>query len=322
MSRREPPLNAVRAFAAAARHLSFTQAAQELHVTHGAISRQVKSLEAFLGVALFERRVRQVVLTAEGRQFFAEAGPALAQIGAAARALRADPPAPAVRINVRPSFAVRWLIPRLPSFALHCPGIEPQVVTSTIDPEQAAGGFDIAVRRGRAGWPASMPLQPFLEDEVLVVGAPALLRTRPLDDPKALVAHVLLSAKTRRDDWEAWKKRFGAPRGRPAGRLQFDHLHFVLQAAVDGLGIALAPTSLIAHDLAAGRLLAPLPTLRMPLERYYYGLAPDAPAEARQVAQWFEEMRRGAQVEATALAPADAGSRITMPSPDPRSTDR
>lgn len=294
MPSREPPLNAVRAFAAAARRLSFTQAAEELHVTHSAVSRQIKGLEAFLGVPLFERRVRQVALTPEGQQFFAEVEPALAQIGAAARALRTAEPARAVRINVRPSFAVRWLIPRLPSFALHCPGIEPRVVTSTVQPEQALGAFDIAVRRGRDGWPASMRLHPFLEDEVLVVGAPALLRARPLDDLRALGAHVLLSAKTRRDDWDAWKKAFGAPRARPAGRLQFDHLHFVLQAALDGLGLALAPTSLIAHDLAAGRLLSPLPALRMPLERYYYGLAPGAPAEARQVAGWFEAMLRAA----------------------------
>ncbi|MDH6594301.1 LysR family glycine cleavage system transcriptional activator [Variovorax sp. TBS-050B] len=294
MPPREPPLNAVRAFAAAARHLSFTRAAHELHVTHSAISRQVKSLEDFLGAALFERRVRQVALTAEGQQFFAEVEPALAQVGAAARALRAETPARAVRIDVRPSFAVRWLIPRLPSFALHCPGIEPRVVTSTVPPGQAAEGFDIAVRRGREGWPASMRPHPFLEDEVLVVGAPALFAAKPLDTLKALPAHVLLSARTRRDDWDAWKKQVGAPRARPAGRLQFDHLHFVLQAAIDGLGIALAPTSLLAHDLASGRLQSPLPALRMPLARYYYGLSPDASPEARQVAAWFEQMGRGA----------------------------
>lgn len=137
----------MRAFAAAARHLSFTRAALELHVTHSAVSRQIKSLEEFLGVVLFERRVRQVALTAEGQQFHAEVEPALAQINAAARALQAHGPARAVRINVRPSFAVRWLIPRLPSFVERFPDIEPQVVTSTVMPEQAVDSFDIAVRR-------------------------------------------------------------------------------------------------------------------------------------------------------------------------------
>jgi LysR family glycine cleavage system transcriptional activator len=291
MPLREPPLNAVRAFTAAARHLSFTRAALELHVTHSAVSRQIKSLEEFLGISLFERRIRQVALTAEGQQFFAEVEPALAQIGAAARALQSREAARAVRINVRPSFAVRWLIPRLPSFVERHPDIEPQVVTSTVMPEQAVGSFDIAVRRGLEGWPSSMEVQPFLEDEVLVVGAPSLFKAHPLDDLRALASHVLLSARTRKDDWDDWRKQVGAPRARPAGRLQFDHLHFVLQAAVDGLGIALAPTSLVAHDLASGRLQSPLPTLRMPLERYYYGLAPDAAPEAAYMAEWFVEMQ-------------------------------
>ena len=114
MPPRLPPLNAVRAFVAAARHQSFTHAALELHVTHSAISRQVKALEAHLGVDLFERKTRQVLLTAAGHQFHAQVGPALAQIGAAAQALRGDAGLRSVKINVRPSFAVRWLIPRLP----------------------------------------------------------------------------------------------------------------------------------------------------------------------------------------------------------------
>lgn len=298
MPQREPPLNAVRAFAAAARHQSFTRAAAELHVTHSAVSRQIKSLEAFLGVALFERQVRQVVLTAQGQQFFAEVGPALAQITTAAQVLRSQTPARAVRINVRPTFAVRWLIPRLPAFVERYPGIEPQVVTSTVAPEKAADAFDIAVRRSLKGWPPSIQVRPFLEDEVLVVGSAALFAQQPLPDLRALARHVLLSARTRKADWDDWKRHVGAPRVKPAGRLQFDHLHFVLQAAVDGLGIALAPTSLVAHDLASGRLVSPLPTLRMGLSRYYYGLAPDASAEAACVAEWFEEMLPQSVVQA------------------------
>src|SRR6185437_8719478 len=121
----------VRAFVAAARRQSFTRAAAELHVTHSAVSRQIKGLEAHLGVALFERRVRQVTLTAEGQRFYAEAAAGLAQIGAAALALMARAPSRAVRISVRPSFAVRWLIPRLPAFVEQYPGIEPQIVIST-----------------------------------------------------------------------------------------------------------------------------------------------------------------------------------------------
>jgi LysR family glycine cleavage system transcriptional activator len=294
MHPRPPPLNAVRAFVCAARHQSFTRAAVELHVTHGAVSRQVKALEQHLGVALFERRVRQVVLTADGQAFYAEAAAGLAQIGAAATALMARAPVRAVRINVRSSFAVRWLIPRLPAFVAQYPGIEPQVVTSTALPSKAAASFDVAIRRGLQGWPPSIQVRPFLDDEAQVVGAPSLFGARSVDAPRALAAHVLLSARTRKGDWDDWQHAAGLARFKPAGRLQFDHLHLVLQAALDGLGVAMGPTSLIAHDLAQGRLVSPLPHLRLPLERYYYGVSPDAGPEAQFFAEWLEDARRTA----------------------------
>src|SRR5579872_5109152 len=120
---RLPPLNALRMFLVAARHLSFTRAALELNVTHGAVSRQVRQLEQWLGVALFERQVRQIALTAEGQQLLADAAPAMDQLGQAARAVMARAPGLAVRINIRSSFAVRWLIPHLPDFVARHPGI-------------------------------------------------------------------------------------------------------------------------------------------------------------------------------------------------------
>lgn len=284
-----PPLNAVRAFAAAARHLSFTRASLELHVTHSAISRQIKLLEAHLGVALFERKTRQVVLTAAGHQFQAQVGPALAQIGAAAESLRNQAPSLAVRVNVRPTFAVRWLIPRLPGFVAKHPGIEPQVVTSILAPDQAVEAFDLAIRRSTKGWPPSMQIQPFLEDEVLVVGSPALFAHRPVTGPQSLAGHVLLLSKSRSKDWDNWKKQVRVPELKPASCLRFDHLHFVLQAAVDGLGFAMAPVSLIAHDMATGRLISPLPQLRMPLKRHYLGMAPNAAPETEHFVQWLRD---------------------------------
>ncbi|MFT3720904.1 LysR substrate-binding domain-containing protein [Pseudorhodoferax sp.] len=293
MTLRLPPLNAVRAFVAAARHQSFTRAAAELHVTHGAVSRQVKSLEAHLGVALFERRIRQVVLTAEGQAFYAQADAGLAQIGAAARALTARAPVRAVRINVRPSFAVRWLIPRLPDFVAQHPGIAPEVITSTAAPARASDGFDVAIRRGLQGWPPALQVRPWLEDEALVVGAPALVEGagRHVASPRDLAAHVLLGARSRKGDWDDWLRQAGVARLRPAGRLALDHLHLVLQAAVDGLGVAMAPRSLLARDLAQRRLVPLLPLHRLALERYYYGVAPGAPPEAQLFVQWLEDVR-------------------------------
>ncbi|MEO8021401.1 transcriptional regulator GcvA [Polaromonas sp.] len=284
---RLPPLNAVRAFSAAARHQSFTRAALELYVTHSAISRQIKALEAHLGVDLFERKTRQVLLTAAGHQFHAQVGPALAQIGAAAELLRGATPLRAVRVNVRPSFAVRWLIPRLPGFVAKHPDIEPQVMTSTLPPDKAVDEFDLAIRRGAKGWPTGMQIHPFLEDEVLVVGSPALFASRPVTGPQSLAAHVLLLSKSRSKDWENWKKQVNAPGLKPANCLQFDHLHFVLQAAVDGLGFALAPVSLVTQDIASGRLVCPLPELRMALSCHYFGLARNAAPETQEFVQWL-----------------------------------
>jgi LysR family transcriptional regulator, glycine cleavage system transcriptional activator len=212
---RLPPLNAVRAFAAAARHLSFTRAAMELHVTHSAISRQIKLLESHLGVDLFERKTRQVLLTLAGHQFHAQVEPALTQIGAAAESLRSRTPSLAVRVNVRPTFAVRWLIPRLPDFVAKHPEIEPQVITSTLAPGAAVEEFDLAIRRSTKGWPTGMQIQPFLQDEVVVVGAPALFAHRPVTDAKSLSRHVLLLSKSRSKDWENWTKHVNEPSLKP-----------------------------------------------------------------------------------------------------------
>jgi LysR family transcriptional regulator, glycine cleavage system transcriptional activator len=289
VSAKLPPLNALRAFLAAARHLSFSRAAAELNVTHGAISRQVRGLEEFLGVALFERQVRKVVLTAEGQQLFAETSPAMEQIGAAARSLMVRAPARTVRINARTSFAVRWLIPRLPDFVANHPGIEPQLLTSLLPPEKTPEPFDIAIRRGVEGWPSAVEAQPFLEDELVVVAAPSLLKTRPIADARALAQHVLLVCKTRKQDWDDWKAHVRLPRLRPVQRLQLDHSHIVLQAAVDGLGFAITARSLLGADVAQGRLVCPLPDLRMPLQPMYYGRAPGVGRETQLFAEWLDQ---------------------------------
>jgi LysR family glycine cleavage system transcriptional activator len=283
-----PPLNALRMFLVAARHLSFSRAAVELNVTHGAVSRQVRALEDHLGVALFERQVRQVSLTAEGQQLFAETAPALEQIAVAARTVMVRAPVRAVRINSRTSFSVRWLIPRLPDFVAHHPGIAPQLITSLAPPDKAREPFDIAIRRGVEGWPGAVKARPFLEDELMVVAAPSLLKRKPIVEPRSLAQHTLLVVKTRKQDWDDWKMHVGLPRLRPAGRLQLDHSHIVMQAAVDGLGFAITASSLLGTDVAQGRLVCPLPELRMPLPPMYYGCAPGVGRETQLFADWLD----------------------------------
>lgn len=287
------PLNAIRAFLSAARHQSFTLAAQELNVTHGAISRQIKNLEDYLGLPLFERRIRQVSLTEKGQQFYEEAAPLLERLGDAARKVMRDAPTRSVTINVRPSFAVRWLIPHLAGFVERYPGIEPQVITSLSTVGRAPGPFDIAVRRGETNWPETLKLQRFMEDELLLVASPSLLKNTPLPDARAVAEHTLLLSRSRRNDWDDWRKYAGVKRSRMQATLHFDHVHFVLQAAVDGLGLALSPVSLADNDLRSGRLVCPLPELRMPLMPYFLGISPHAGAEAQLFAKWLGEHRGG-----------------------------
>ena len=295
---RLPPLNAVRAFAAAARHASFTRAADELGVTHGAVSKQVRLLEDHLGLPLFTRGVRKVALTAAGRELLAEALPALERIAAAAVRLRREAARTdgggVVRVNARPSFALRWLIPHLPAFMAAHPGVRPEVVTSTAEPARLpAGSFDVVVRRGRPGvlWPEGMQARPFLPERAVPVAAPALLTRLPVHRVEGLAPHTLLHTATRGADWATGLARAGVPDLRPAGELRFEHLQFALQAALDGLGVALGPLALVAADLAAGRLARVLP--RGPglvLEPYCYGVPADAGPPARAFAGWLETM--------------------------------
>ena len=224
--RRLPSLDAVRAFEAAARHSGFSRAASELDVTHGAVSRQVAILEDALGARLFERGARHVSLTPAGRVLLAGVAPALERIADAAAEVARGARPRVVRANVRPSFALRWLIPHLPRFLRDHPELEPQVVTSTAKPGALASGtFDVVIRRGRGGWPAELRPTAFLREAAVPVASPSLLARLPLRALAAdLAGHTLLHCATRDADWAAWLDRAGVPGLRPAAELRFEHL--------------------------------------------------------------------------------------------------
>ena len=296
---RLPPLNAIRAFVAAAKHASFTRAADDLGVTHGAVSKQVRVLEDHLGIPLFSRGVRQVSLTGYGRDLLAEVAPALERIGAAAgklqRAVASRDTGGMVRINARPSFALRWLIPHLPAFIGAHPGIKPEVITSTVDPAALQpGSYDVVIRRGsehsgRKIWPQGMKPRVFLRERARPVACPELLERLPVRQIGDLASHTLLHTTTRDGDWTAWLARAAPDALEPAGELRFEHLQFVLQAALDGLGVALAPLSLVAGDLEAGRLMTVLPrSPSLSLEPYCYGVEPEAGPASHAFASWLE----------------------------------
>lgn len=277
MHRRLPPLNAVKAFEAAARHASFTRAADELHVTHGAVSRQVQTLEDWLGVPLFERHNRRVVLTEAGAAFAAEIGAALDRIAlATARQVERGRPR-LLHVNALATFTLRWLIPRLSGFQRANPGIEVRLTTSNVPLAQLTEPFDVAIRGGpdsRAGHVA----ESFLSERRIPVGSPALLRRIPLAAPEQLRQHTLLHAATLPRVWPDWLRAAGVPDLTPQASVTLEHFYLTLQAALDGLGIAMGPERLIADDVAAGRLTLPFAGPALPA-RSYYTYVPAARAE-------------------------------------------
>ena len=267
MHRRLPPLNALRAFEAAARHASFTKAADELHVTHGAISRQVQTLEAWLGRPLFERHNRRVVLTEAGRIYLAEVGAALDRIALATARQMERTERRLLRVNALATFTMRWLIPRLSAFQLAHPATEVRLTTSNDALPGASDPYDVAIRGG-PDQVAGHIAQPFLTEGRLPVCSPALLARLSLRRPEDLRQHTLLHAATLPEVWPQWLLAAGVPDLEPRGSVTLEHFYLTLQAALDGLGVAIGPERLVADDVADGRLVKPFAGPLLPARSY------------------------------------------------------
>jgi LysR family glycine cleavage system transcriptional activator len=292
-----PPLNALRAFESAARLGSFKDAAMELGVTHGAVSRHVRLLEDWLGPpVLFRRLNRRVVLTPTGRALLAETGPALDRLSAAAarHQARGGKAAPAVlRVNALATFSLRWLLPRLGQFRDRNPEIEVRLSTSTEPVDALSEPCDLIIRGGPDTF-YGFTCHPFLTERRLPVCSPALLARLPLHEVADLHAHTFIHTSSLPRVWSDWLAAAGAPDVQAAASLTLDHFYLTLQAALDGLGVALGPTALVADDLAAGRLVAPFPDVTLPT-RGYHAYLPDARAGDRSAlcfCQWLEEVGR------------------------------
>ena len=254
---RLPPLNAIKAFEAAARLGSFTRAAEELNVTHGAVSRQIRLLEDWLGARLFLRTSRNAVPTEMGTDLLAEAGPALDRLAAVSQRLREPmPAAPLLRVSALPTFAMRWLIPRLPEFQRDHPGLELRIVTASTPAEQFRMDVDAVISGPSrpSGWVAKQ----FLGEARLPVLSPGLMASCPLRTPADLEQHTFLHAATLRSAWPRWLAAANVPDLKPAREQVFEHFYFAIQAALEGLGVIMGPVALISDELRAGRLLAPI----------------------------------------------------------------
>ncbi|AOB32287.1 transcriptional regulator [Bordetella sp. H567] len=274
MKRTLPPLNALRAFEAAGRHGSFKDAAAELHVTHGAISQHVRLLEQWLDAPLFERHNRRVKLTPAAKAYLEKIGPLFEQLAqATARYGVPETVSRTLSVNAPATFTLRWLVPRLARFRVEHPDVEVKVETSNGPLESLQENHDIVIRGGPDTF-YGYSMRPFLSEERLPVCSPALLRQLPLRSPGDLRQHTLLHTSSLPRLWPDWLASAQVAPLRPAAALTFDHFYLTLQAAIDGIGVAMGPTALVADDLAARRLVAPFAGPRLP-SRSYCSYVPD-----------------------------------------------
>lgn len=295
-----PPLNALRAFEAAARHSSFTKAAAELNVTQAAISHQVKALEERLGAPLFRRNNRVLELTEPGRAFLPDVTAAFDLLAAAADqfAARQRP----LVLTVLPSFAAKWMLPRLRNLRERHPDLDVKLDTTDDALDFALDEVDVAIRYGQGGW-TNLAFEHLMDEEIFPVCAPELMtRPAPLKHPNDLKHHTLLHDRMN-ETWAMWLKAAGARGVNPDRGPAFTHSAMVLAAAIDGLGVALARSPLVADDLAAGRLVRPFAAALPAQGSYYFICRPAEVDDPRVVAlrHWMRE-----EVAAMNAAPAAA----------------
>ncbi|SRR5258708_4480094 len=251
MSAKLPPLAPLRAFEAAARLGSFSRAAEEISVTHSAVSHQIRALERTLGIALFQRNGRRVSLTAAGRHFADRVGAALRDIAEAAQFIRRSERDHVLTISTLPSFAARWLLPRMGRFMEQHPAIAINVHTSLSLVDLTRDEVDLAIRFGRGDWPG-LEAHKFLDDEFFPVASPRLHGGRLPKRPADLARFTLMRSND--EFWAPWFRAAGVKLDEPRSPVFSDSSH-VIQAAVDGRGIALGRRSIAETDLRAGTLV-------------------------------------------------------------------
>ena len=289
MTARLPSLNGLRAFEAAARHLSFTLAAGELNVTQTAISHQIRRLEEELGIRLFVRQNRALALTPEARDYLPGVRAAFNDLRLATdRLLRKDDDK-VLTVSTLASLAAKWLLPRLTDFQEQHPGIDVRITTSTSLVDFQRDNVDAAIRYGRGQWPG-VRSDWLMADELFPVCSPSLLRSdKPLRTPEDLKDHVLLHTNNG-DDWRLWLTAAGLPTSisRQPG-ITFDMTFMTVQAAIDGMGVAMGRTSYVRDDIAKGRLVVPF-KIALPADAGFYLVSPESRREAPKLAafrQWL-----------------------------------
>ncbi|WP_416065250.1 transcriptional regulator GcvA [Rhizobium sp. ZK1] len=277
-----PSLSALRAFEAAARHLSMTQAAHELHVTPGAVSLQIRDLEASLGVSLFERRIRQILLTAEGRDYFATLRTAFQLVREATASLTARRRGNALALTCTAGFATHWLLPRLQRFEDMHPDIDVRISASHRMFDFERDGIDLAIRHGLGGYEGLIS-ERLVDDELVPVCIPTIAVALGADpSPDDLAGYQLIHDVYRRD-WQLWLAAAGATKVDASRGPIFSDGNGAFEAMKSGFGVALMRRSFIEKELAESRLVAPFPlglTSKLAYHLVYPGTALERPAVA------------------------------------------
>jgi LysR family glycine cleavage system transcriptional activator len=306
---RLPPLNAVRAFEAAARHLSITLAAAELSVTPGAVSRQIRQLEDQLGVQLFKRGHRQITLTRQGADYFRAVSKAIEIVRDATQRLTKRAQRKQLKIRAYTTFAMRWLIPRLSGFHAAHPEIEVLLTASLDDVDFRKEDLDGAVRLGDGHWPGSKSLR-LVPNILAPVASPALMAAGPkLKKPADLRHHTLLHSIARPDDWGRWLDTAGAARQVDArAGMTYQSSAMAYAAAIEGQGLAMAQLFLVENDLRDSKLVMPFRHTVDMGDYTYYLLTPGHRAESPMMATFRSWMLD--QFEQSALGRQAAGARI------------
>lgn len=272
MSRKLPPLNALRAFEVAGRHVSFTKAATELNVTHGAVSRQVALLEEWLGSQLFRRTPSQLALTDTGRTYLSEVTAALDRLALASMHVCDQVGPQALHVDAPPTFTMRWLMARMTGFQRERPRAALRMTTSLAPVNFAEHAYGIAIRGAQAPLPGCVSV-PFMTELIVPVCHADLAEGDRLRSPADLASQTLIGYATEPYPWADWLRRVGVPELRPAATLTFEQMYFALQAASDGLGVVLVPLFLAIDDILLGRLVTPFGSLGAKQRRYYANAA-------------------------------------------------
>ena len=282
MRRRLPSLNALKAFEATARQESFTKAAHELCVTQGAVSQQVKGLEAELGVRLFRRERQRLVITDAGRSYLEVVRDAFDRLAMGTERLLQRQKSGTLTITTSPNFAAKWLVHRLRRFSEAHPGIDLRISASIQHIDFAREDIDLALRHGDGQWPG-MHVTRLCTEELFPVCSPKLLKGRgALRSPRDIKHHTLLHTNST-DDWANWLERADVDGVDFKHGIVFNQASMAIDAAVDGQGVALARTALAAWDLHAGRLVRPF-ELALDVPYAYWFVCPTMNADLPKVA--------------------------------------